>query len=71
MARSIVNRRNALVGWVVISVARRVAKRKARQAIPALEDGRPNKSAIAAATFGAVSVLLFLHKHRRSGDAEG
>jgi len=45
----IMNRRNAMLGWVVWEVAKRTAERKAKAAIPATADDsmRPNRSAIA------------------------
>jgi hypothetical protein len=58
---SVINRRNAVVGWAVWSVAKRVGKRKARAAAPSVEGGKPNKSLIAvilAATAGAFAIVL-------------
>jgi LPXTG-motif cell wall-anchored protein len=66
MARSILNKRNALIGWLTWSVGKRVAKRKARQAVPSVEGGKPNKSAIAAGVAGVTGALLFWRKRRKS-----
>lgn len=58
---SVINRRNAVMGWAVWSIVKRVAKRKARSAAPSVEGGRPNKSLVAvmiAATAGAFAVIL-------------
>lgn len=58
---SVINRRNAVMGWAVWNVMKRVSKRKARNATPTVESGRPNKSLIAvvlAAAGGAVALLL-------------
>ena len=58
---SVINRRNAVVGWAVWNVVKRVGKRKARNAAPSVEGGKPNKSLIAvvlAATAGAFAVVL-------------
>ena len=43
------NRRNAAVGWVAWAVGKRVLKRKAKDAVPAIdrESRKPNRSAIA------------------------
>ena len=74
MAGSILNKRNAVIGWLTLVVGKRVAKRKARQAVPAVEGGKPNKPAIAAAVAGLMGVLMFWRKLRRpsSGtDTEG
>jgi hypothetical protein len=55
---AIVNRRNAVMGWAVWKVAKRVGKRKARDIVPGPGDHAGlNKSAlasIAAAVGGAV-----------------
>jgi hypothetical protein len=66
---SVLNRRNALFGWVVYQVGIRVIKRKAKQAVPTIdtESKRPNKSAIALAIASAAGVLTFW-KLRSGGD---
>jgi hypothetical protein len=64
---SIVNKRNAVLGWVTWKVGKRVAKRKARQAVPSVEEGRPNKPAIAAAGAAALASVLFWRKARKRG----
>ena len=64
---SVLNRRNALFGWVAYQVGKRVIKQKARQVVPAIEAKRPNKSAIALAAATAVGVLTFW-KARSGGD---
>jgi hypothetical protein len=61
----IVNRRNAVLGWTVWKVGKRVGKKKARQAAPSVEGGRPNKSAIAIALAAVAGALAFW---RRSAD---
>ena len=60
----IVNRRNAVLGWAAWQVGKRVAKRKARSAVPSVdpETKRPNKSAIAAAVLGVGALLMFWRK---------
>ena len=63
----IVNRRNAVLGWGVWTVGKRVAKRKAKSAAPTVEGGRPNKSLLAVAIAGAVGALTFWRR-QRSGD---
>ena len=67
MAKRILNKRNALIGWLTWIVGKRVAKRKARKAVPSVEGGRPNKSAIAAGFAGLMGILMFWRKRRRSG----
>ncbi len=66
----IVNRRNAVLGWTVWQVGKRVAKRKAKGAVPSLdrEKKRPNKPAIVAALATVGGVLMFWRK--KSSDEE-
>jgi hypothetical protein len=65
---SVFNRRNAAVGWLAWAVGKRVLKRKAKDAVPAIdpESKKPNKSAVALLIAGAVGVATFWRK--RSGD---
>jgi hypothetical protein len=67
----IVNRRNAVLGWTVWQVGKRVAKRKAKGAVPTVdrETKRPNKPAIAAG-LAAVSGLLMFWRKKGSPPAE-
>ncbi|HEY6961925.1 MAG TPA: hypothetical protein VI408_08575 [Gaiellaceae bacterium] len=62
------NRRNAALGWVAWAVGKRVMKKKAKDAVPAIdpETKKPNKSAIALLIASAVGVATFWRK--RSGD---
>lgn len=63
---SVFNRRNAAVGWVTWAVGKRVLKRKAKDAVPAidLESGKPNKSAIALAIASVAGVFTFIRKRK-------
>jgi hypothetical protein len=67
----IVNRRNAVMGWAVWKVAKRVGKRKAKDAVPGTVEGtrRPNKSALALIAATAVGAATFWRKHT-GGDEE-
>jgi len=67
----IVNRRNAVLGWTVWQVGKRVAKRKAKGAVPSIdpETKRPNKSFVASLLGAAGGALWFLR--RRGNDGEG
>lgn len=59
---SIINRRNALLGWATWQAAKRMAEQKARSAVPSGESGgRPIKRLIvgALAVGGAVAAFLF------------
>ena len=65
----IVNRRYAVLGWAAWQVGKRVARRKAKAAVPSVdpETKRPNKSAIAATLLALGAVLVFW---RKKSDAE-
>jgi hypothetical protein len=60
---SIVNRRNAVVGWVVLKAGKRAAKRKAQDATTARTGG------MLASALAAVAGLLVLRRKKRSGDS--
>ncbi|HET7043652.1 MAG TPA: hypothetical protein VFI37_02275 [Gaiellaceae bacterium] len=66
---SVFNRRNALVGWAALAVGKRVLKKKAKDAVPAIdaESKKPNKSATALLVASAVGLLTFWRK-RAGGD---
>ncbi len=61
---NIVNRRNAVMGWVVWNAAKQVGKRKARQAKPSASNGRPNKPLVAVALAAAAGATAFLRSRR-------
>ena len=66
----ILNKRNAILGWTVWQVGKRVAKRKAKDAVPGVDESkRPNKSAVAAALAGLGGALWFWRR-RSSGTDE-
>jgi hypothetical protein len=69
---SILNRRNAVIGWLTWLTAKTLLKRKARQAVPGTVEGtkRPNKGAIAAGVAAAVGVLLFWRRKSSAGTAD-
>ena len=64
----IVNKRNAVLGWLTWNVGKRVAKKKAKGAVPAFEGGKPNKPAIAAGIAALAGTLLFWRKAKKRGD---
>jgi len=67
---TVVNRRNAVLGWATWKIAHNLARRKARQALPA--ESRSKKPAIAAAGAAALAgSLLFWRKARRRTGAAG
>ncbi len=65
---SVVNRRNAAFGWAAWKIVKRVARKKASDAVPSIdtESKKPNTSAIALLIAGAVGVALFWRS--RTGD---
>jgi hypothetical protein len=66
---SVVNRRNAVVGYLVILVGKRYLRQTARDAVPAIdpETKRPNKSLVAVTLASAVGVMT-LWRLRTNGD---
>ena len=65
------NKRNAVLGWTVWQLGKRVAKRKARAAVPGRVDDsmKPNKGAIATG-LAAVGGVLWFWRRRRAGSDE-
>jgi len=61
----IVNKRNAVVGWLVLKAGKRAAKKKAQGAMPG-----PRAGAAAAGTFAALGGLLAFRRKRRGGGEE-
>ncbi|MBA2462220.1 MAG: hypothetical protein H0V45_10735 [Actinobacteria bacterium] len=66
----IVNRRNAVLGWITWLTAKRVMKKKAKDAIPGTIEGtkRPNKGAIVSGLAAIGGALWFWR--RKSADDE-
>jgi LPXTG-motif cell wall-anchored protein len=65
----IVNKRNAVLGWLTWNVGKRVAKKKARSAVPAVEGGKPNKPAIGlAAGLAALGGALVFWRRKKGDD---
>jgi len=59
----IMNRRNAVLGWGVVKIGKKVAKRKAKAAVPGGGDHAGlNKSAIATIAASVGGALLFWRK---------
>ena len=66
---SIVNRRNAVLGYVVWKVAKRTGKQKAREAVPGAGDyAGLNKSAIATIVAAAIGAALLVVWRLKSGE---
>jgi hypothetical protein len=62
----ILNKRNAVLGWVVWQVGKRFARKKAKDAMPGRVDDtkRPNKGAIVSA-LAAVGGAVWFWRRRR------
>lgn len=59
----IINRRNAVFGWSVWQIAKRLGKKKAREAVPGTGDHAGlNKSAIATIAAAVTGALFFWRK---------
>jgi len=65
---SVINRRNAVMGWAVWKVAKRAGKKKARDVTPSVEGGKPNKSLIAVGVAAVAGAFAMLRGRRSSSD---
>ena len=65
---SIVNRRNAVLGWVVWQAGKRFAKRKAKNAVPSTETITSAKGSAIAAVIAAVTGALMFWRRRSARD---
>jgi hypothetical protein len=63
---AILNKRNAVLGWITWQVAKRVGKRKVKQAAPRRGDdnGVPKKGAIVSALAAVGGALWFWRRKR-------
>jgi len=60
----ILNKRNAVVGWLTLKVGKRVVKQKAAGAVPAAKSGGAVAGALA-----AIGGVLFFWRRKRAGSA--
>ena len=60
---SILNKRNAVVGWLAVKVGKRVVKRKAAEAVPSARTG-----GAAAGALAALGGFLFFWRRKRGGE---
>jgi hypothetical protein len=65
---SVLNKRNAVLGWAVWTLSKRMAKQKAKSAASS-DDGLPTKSAVAAGIAAVGGAVWFLRR-RASADDE-
>jgi hypothetical protein len=61
----IVNRRNAVVGWLVLKAGKRAAKKKAQGVAPG-----PRAGGVAAGVLAALGGLIAFRRKRRGGAPE-
>ena len=68
----VLNKRNAVLGWTVWQVGKRVAKRKAKAAVPNIDPDtkRPNKSLVASLVGAGAGALWFLRRNRNGKQDE-
>jgi hypothetical protein len=66
----IVNRRNAVLGWGVWKLGKRMAKKKAKGAAPSVEGGKPNKPLLGMVSLAGIAGALTFWKKRRSSDSD-
>jgi hypothetical protein len=65
----VMNKRNAVLGWMTWTGLKYFAKTKARSAVPAVEGKRPNPSAIATVVAAVSGLALFWRKRRHPAHA--
>jgi LPXTG-motif cell wall-anchored protein len=69
---SIINRRNAVLGWGVWQLTKVTARRKAKQAVPGTGGHAGlNKSALAGIGAATVAALLFWRKKSEDSSSAG
>jgi hypothetical protein len=62
----IVNKRNAVVGWFVLKLGKRAARKKAQAAVPG-----PRTGGVAAGALAAIGGALFFWRKKRGGTPQG
>lgn len=65
----IVNRRNAMIGWAVLKLGKRTAKKKAKGVVPTEAPSGRFSAGVAAGIAAFFGVLAFW-KRRKSSDSE-
>ena len=61
----ILNKRNAVVGWIAVKVGKRVVKQKAAGAVPSAKTG-----GAAAGALAAIGGVLFFWRRKRDNGGE-
>jgi LPXTG-motif cell wall-anchored protein len=62
----IVNKRNAVVGWLVVKAGKRAVKKKAQDVVPS-----KRSSGAVAGALAAIGGVLFFWRKKRSGGTNG
>jgi hypothetical protein len=65
---TIINRRNAILGWGVWTVGKMQAKRKAKQSLKTEDGSRGKAAAAAASALAAAGGALWFWRRRSGGD---
>jgi hypothetical protein len=70
---AIINRRNAVLGWLAWTAGKRVMRRKAKDAVPGIDPAtkRPNKGAMVLSGLAAAGGAIMFWRRLRSGDTGG
>ena len=61
----IVNKRNAVIGWIVLKLGKRAAKKRAQGAVPG-----PRTGGVAAGALAAIGGVLFFWRKKRGSAGE-
>jgi hypothetical protein len=64
---AIINKRNAVVGWLALKVWKEVVRQTAAKAVPSAKKG----SAVAAGTLAAAGGAVMLWRHTRGANDDG
>ena len=65
---TIINRRNAILGWGVWTVGKAQAKRKAKQSLKTEDGSRGKAAAAAASALAAAGGAIWFWRRRSGGD---
>jgi hypothetical protein len=67
---AIINRRNAVLGWLAWTAGKRAMRRKAKGAVPAIDRDtkRPNRGAVVLSSLAAAGGAMWFWRRARKGD---
>ena len=65
---SIVNRRNAMLGWITWETGKRIAAHKARAAVQAEEGTSKKKKGLILSLLAAAGAAVFFWRHKASDE---